>query len=197
MHDESTTFTQAPVAIDSRQMADLRVQPLDRLLRAEFVQEAQAETLRDDHTNDQRLSPIPDDRRNDRRRHQQQQQIAAQLAHEHRHRADAVRAKHIRPVDNEPPGGLDTGKTSPVRAQPAERLRWRKRVSRRQLELKGAGRRRCQAAQPVRLQPARRSLVYHSDQPVQAYVGRYASHTCTCVSFSNASASGADRRPGR
>jgi hypothetical protein len=73
-------------------------------------------TQRDDHTDDQHLSPIPDDRRNDRRRHQQQQQIAAQLAHEHRHRADAVRAKHIRPVDNEPPGGLDAGKTSPVRA---------------------------------------------------------------------------------
>ena len=73
-----------PVAIDERQVPDLGVQRLDRLLRAVLVEEAQADAHRHDPADDQRLRPVADDRRDDSREEQQQQQIAAQLADEHR-----------------------------------------------------------------------------------------------------------------
>jgi hypothetical protein len=62
----------AAVAVDGRQVADLRVQRLDRSLRPVLVQEAEPDAHRDDHADDQRLGVVTDEGRHDRRHHEQQ-----------------------------------------------------------------------------------------------------------------------------
>ena len=98
------------VAIDGGQMLDLGMQLLDRLLRAVLVEEAQADAHRHDRADDQRLRPVADHRRDDGRDEQQQQQVAAQLAGEHRPGADAVRGQDVRPVDPQAPARLGARK---------------------------------------------------------------------------------------
>ncbi len=79
------------VPIDEGQVANLRVQRLDRPLRAVLVQKAQADTHQHDAADDQCLGSITDDSRDDSRHKQQQEQVATQLPDENRKCADAVR----------------------------------------------------------------------------------------------------------
>ena len=123
------------VAIDRGKMLDLGMQLLDRLLRAVLVEEAQTDAHRHDRADDQRLRPVADHGRDDRCDEQQQEQIAAQLADEHRPGTDPVRGQNVRPVDPQPPARLAARKTHIGRAELAEHILHRQRRGGGELEL--------------------------------------------------------------
>jgi len=125
------------VPIDKGQMADLRVQRLDGLLRAILVQEAQTDAHQHDAADDQRLGSIADNSRDNSRDKQQQQQVAAQLPDKNRERADAVRQQRVRPIDGQPPARLDAREAHLGRTKLAQSVSDRQRRSRSQLELLG------------------------------------------------------------
>ena len=123
------------VALDERQVPDLGVQRLDRLLRPVLVHEAQPDAHRHDPADDQRLGEIADDRRHDRRDEQQAEEIAAHLADENRQRAHAARPQDVRPVHLQAPARLDARKTRLRRVELGEHARGRQRSSSRKVEL--------------------------------------------------------------
>ena len=135
-----------PVAIDKRQVPDLGVQRLDRLLRAVLVEEAQADTHRHDADDDQRLRPVTNDSRDDSREEQQQQQITPQLADEHRKSADAVREQHVRPINGQTPARLDARQAPIRRAKLAQHVSNRQPRSYSQIKLLRLGHLRRQGA---------------------------------------------------
>ncbi len=125
-----------PVPIDEGDVADLRVQRLDRLLRAVFVEEAQADAHQHDAADDQRLGAITDDGRDDGRHEKQEQQVAAELADENRKRADAVRQQHVRPIDGQTLACLDAREARFGRAELAQSVSDRQHRSRGQVKLR-------------------------------------------------------------
>ncbi len=97
------------ITIDERQVTDLRVERLDRLLGAVLVHEAQPDAHQHDPADDQSLSAIPHNRRDHGRDKQQQQQVATHLSDKNRNGTDAVGKQHVRPVRGQAALRFDAG----------------------------------------------------------------------------------------
>ena len=133
----SVTFDldRLPVALDEREVPDLGVQRLDRLLRPVLVEEAQSDAHRHDPADDQRLRAIAHDGRDDGREQEQAEEIAAHLADEDREGADTTGAQDVRPVQGKTPTRLFAGQSRLDGAETGQNVSRRHFRGRRQIEL--------------------------------------------------------------
>ena len=93
----------------NRQVTDLRMQRLGRLLSSVLIEETKADGEHQDHADDDRATVLTDERRSKRCNDKKSQERRAHLVPEHQKGARAVRRDRVGAEFHETAGGLVTG----------------------------------------------------------------------------------------